>query len=116
MLPFYVFQHCWVLFLCLPHILLWKQNLCASFTANCPNLHDDCLYNTISHHVAKWLSFLIVCLKTVGIFAYCVLAIEVVKKIVQSIYGFAAERASHILTLARREWKPSSADVSKEES
>ena len=62
------------------------------------------------------LSLLIVCLITVGIYAYCVLAIEVVKKIVQSIYGFAAERASHILTLARRKWKPSSADVSKEEA
>ena len=62
------------------------------------------------------LSLLIVCLITVGIFAYCVLAIEVVKEIVQSIYGFAAERASHILTLARRKWKPSSADVSKEEA
>ena len=55
------------------------------------------------------LSLFIVCLITMGIFAYCVLAIEVVKKIVQIIYGFAAERASHILTLARREWKPSSA-------
>ena len=59
------------------------------------------------------LSLFIVCLITMGIFAYCVLAIEVVKKIVQIIYGFAAERASHILTLARRKWKPSSADVSK---
>ena len=67
--------------------------------------------------VPNGLSLLIVCLITVGIFAYCVLAIEVVvKKIVQSIYGFAAERATHILTLARRKWKPSSADVSKEEA
>ena len=67
--------------------------------------------------LSNGLSLLIVCLITVGIFAYCVLAIEVVvKKIVQSIYGFAAERASHILTLARRKWKPSSADVSKEEA
>ena len=62
------------------------------------------------------LSLLIVYLITVGIFAYCVLAIEVVKKIVQSIYGFAAERVGHISTLAQRKWKPSSADVSKEEA
>ncbi|KAK7838519.1 ankyrin repeat-containing protein bda1 [Quercus suber] len=56
------------------------------------------------------LSLLIVYLITVGIFAYCVLAIEVVNKIIQSIYGFAAERVGHISTLARRKWKPSSAD------
>ena len=62
------------------------------------------------------LSMLILYLITVGIYAYCVLVIEVVKKIVQSIYGFAAERVSHILTSARRKRKPSSADVSKEEA
>lgn len=74
-------------------------------------------YITLSVTVlSNGLSLLIVYLITVGIFAYCVLAIEVVKKIVQSIYGFAAERVSHISTLARRKWKPSSADVSKEEA
>ena len=62
------------------------------------------------------LSMLILYLITVGIYAYCVLVIAVVKKIVQSIYGFAAERVSHILTSARRKRKPSSADVSKEEA
>ena len=62
------------------------------------------------------LSLLIVYLITAAIFVYCVLAIEVVKKIVHSIFGFAAERLSHILTVARRKWKPSSADVSKEDA
>lgn len=49
-------------FSCFPHILLWKQNLCESLTTNCPNLHDDNLYNTISLHVDKW-----------SLLAYCIL-------------------------------------------